>query len=106
MTATAFQGAVVITVCGPLDHTGGDRLRRLLNAACTAFAPRIVIDLTEVGFMDSAGLNILLTAHHRAAKAGGWLRLAGASEQVLATLHVVGVDTVIGVHLTVAAALA
>ncbi|MFI0242213.1 STAS domain-containing protein [Streptomyces sp. NPDC016845] len=106
MTAAVVRGAVVLTVCGDLDCTSGPRLCRFLTAACTAFAPRIVVDLAAVRFMDSAGLSILLTAHHRAAKAGGRLRLAGASEQVLAVLERVGVAAVIGAYPTVAAALA
>lgn len=104
--ATADRSAVVITVCGEIDYSSGHRLSHLLTDACTRLAPRIVVDLSEATFMDSDGLNMVLIAHHQAAMAGGWLRLAGAGERVLRILQIVGVDTVIAVHPTVARALA
>ena len=38
---------------------------------------RVVVDLSDVVFMDCAGLAPLVQAHLRAAAGGGWVRLRG-----------------------------
>ncbi|MEU9985112.1 STAS domain-containing protein [Streptomyces sp. NPDC050856] len=57
--------------------------------------PRIVVDLSQVTFMDSSGINILIAAYRALGEAGGWLRLVSSTESVMRTLQVVGVDAVI-----------
>ncbi|MFF9817651.1 STAS domain-containing protein [Streptomyces sp. NPDC014006] len=95
----------VLTVAGEIDHDTGRQLREALDAARTAH-PRVVVDLAEVTFMDSTGINILLTAHNALTGAGGWLRLAAPTGPVLRTLQLVAIDTVIECRPTLQAALA
>lgn len=56
-------------------------------------------------FMDSSGINILISAHRALTGAGGWLRLAALSAPVLRTVQIVGLDTVIDCHPTLDQAL-
>ncbi|MGW0572981.1 STAS domain-containing protein [Streptomyces tauricus] len=62
-------------------------------------------DLSEVTFMDSSGINVLVTTHQTATRGQGWLRLAGAREAVQQVLHVVGLDDVIDCYPTLEQAL-
>ena len=63
------EGPVVV-VAGALDITTADRLEAALLAA-EADAPRaLVLDLREVSFFDSTGLQMVLDAHLRAEQAG------------------------------------
>ncbi|MGC9501721.1 STAS domain-containing protein [Streptomyces sp. WG7] len=64
----------------------------MASASCR---PRIVIDMRQVTFMDSSGINIFIATHRTASEAGGWLRLAAPGEAVKRTLSLVGVDAVI-----------
>ncbi|GHD43144.1 hypothetical protein GCM10010335_46800 [Streptomyces galbus] len=96
----------VLTLAGEIDHHTGDELRRALDGVTGAARPRVVLDMHQVGFMDSSGINILLTAHRAATDADGWLRLAAPTASVLRTLQLVGVDTVIDCHSTLDEALA
>ena len=43
---------------------------------------KLVLDLTHVEFVDSAGLGIIMHAFGEMEQAGGHLRIAGANEQV------------------------
>ncbi|MEU6388046.1 STAS domain-containing protein [Streptomyces sp. NPDC046939] len=105
--ATTTRGdARVITVSGEIDHESGPPLREAAVDALAGRVPRLVVDLSAVTFMDSAGLNILLRAHRRAHDAGGWLRLAGVSANVLRILQIVGMDSVMELYPDVEAALA
>ncbi|WP_449353534.1 STAS domain-containing protein [Streptomyces shaanxiensis] len=38
-----------------------------------------VVDLSEVGFLDSSGINVLISAHQAAEARGVWFRLAAPS---------------------------
>ncbi|MFG2790115.1 STAS domain-containing protein [Streptomyces sp. NPDC048419] len=94
VAVTASDGIRVVTPTGEIDHATGDPLRRALEVSDVP-RPRIVLDLHQVTFMDSTGINILINAHHTLSEAGGWLRLAAPTAVVSRTLQIVGVDTVI-----------
>ncbi|MFE6174464.1 STAS domain-containing protein [Streptomyces sp. NPDC056464] len=95
------DGVRVVTVRGEIDQTVQEAFGKALLEDDGGVPPRIVLDLGGVTFMDSSGINVLLSAHRRASAADGWLRLAGARDAVLRVLQLVGVDTVIGCYPTV-----
>ncbi|WP_206189296.1 STAS domain-containing protein [Streptomyces prasinus] len=99
------SGIRVLTPAGEIDHHTGDHLRRALDVT-GAPRPGIVIDMRQVAFMDSTGINILIAAHQAVTEADGWLRLAGPTDSVLRVLHVVGGDDIIECHPTLHEALA
>ncbi|MER6038481.1 STAS domain-containing protein [Streptomyces sp. NPDC001835] len=104
IAAAATDGIHVLTVAGEIDHHTGDALTQALSLSGTP-RPRVVVDLRQVAFMDSTGINILIAAHRALTGAGGWLRLAGPTGVVLRTLQLVGLDTIIDCHETLHQAL-
>ncbi|MEV6116338.1 STAS domain-containing protein [Streptomyces sp. NPDC052109] len=94
VASTTADGIHVVTCAGEIDHHTGDKLRQALDLSDIA-RPRIVVDMRQVTFMDSSGINILIAAHIRLSETGGWLRLAAPTDSVLRTLQIVGVDAVI-----------
>ncbi|MFF5030259.1 STAS domain-containing protein [Streptomyces collinus] len=98
VVTTATDGIRVLAPAGEVDHHTGDTLRDALAARDMA-RPRIVVDLRQVTFMDSSGINILLAAHLDAtATDGGWLRLADVQPNVMRTLDIVGIPHIIPCH--------
>ena len=65
----------------------------------------VVIDLTNVGFVDSQGLGALISCLKVLRQAGGSLALTNLSEPVEAVLRITRLIRVFDVHLTVEAAL-
>jgi anti-sigma B factor antagonist len=57
--------------------------------------PRIVVELSAVTFMDSSGLGALVGALKTARQAGGDLRIAAPSEQVVMVLQLSNLDRVL-----------
>jgi stage II sporulation protein AA (anti-sigma F factor antagonist) len=104
ITRASVDGVGVVTVRGEIDHHTGDPLRKAL-ALPGGTAPRIVVDLSGVTFMDSSGINILVATHNAARDAHGWLRLAAPTDSVLRTLRIVGLDAVIDCYPTLRQAL-
>ncbi|MDX2592049.1 MULTISPECIES: STAS domain-containing protein [Streptomyces] len=104
VTADATADIHVLTPSGEIDHHTGDTLRRALDAASTP-RTRVVVDLHQVTFMDSSGINILIAAHRTLTDAGGRLRLARPTDSVRRTLTIVGIDTVIDCYTSLPEAL-
>ncbi|MFE9451894.1 STAS domain-containing protein [Streptomyces sp. NPDC006739] len=94
VVSTTTDGIRVVTVAGEIDHHTGQALGQALDVSGTP-RPRIVVDLSQVTFLDSSGINLFIAAHHAVAEADGWIRLAAPTEAVMRTLRIVGVDAVI-----------
>lgn len=60
---------------GDLDLATAGSLREQILTATASGAKRVVIDLASVGFMDSVGLSLLVSAHNRMVDDGGEMRL-------------------------------
>ncbi|WUI51772.1 STAS domain-containing protein [Streptomyces sp. NBC_00414] len=101
----SVNGIRVVTLHGEIDHPVTHRLSDALAFPDDATPLRIVVDLGDVTFMDSSGINILITTYQRANDTQGWLRIAGAQEAVQRVLHIVGVDELIDSHPTLEQAL-
>jgi stage II sporulation protein AA (anti-sigma F factor antagonist) len=81
-----------IALAGEMDlANAGDVERELLRAEATN-AAQIVIDLSEVTFMDSTGIRLLITAHARSRTEGDRLVLKRPGPRVFRVLCIAGVD--------------
>lgn len=75
--STRGSGRVtVVAVAGDLDIGSSAQLRHHLLTSLRPDAPGLVLDLTDLTFIDCAGLGVLIAAHNVAETLGGWLRIA------------------------------
>ena len=63
-----------------------------------------MVDLTDVGFLDSTGLGVLVTGRAAAAEVGGALPIACNRERILKLFKITGLDSVFEIHPSVDAA--
>ena len=96
---------VVVSLRGQLDIDTCATLDELLTDLHARDVVRIVVDLADVTFCDSTGLSALVVGYHRAAHAGGYLRLAGPTPFLLRVLGVVGIRDTVPVFRSTAAAI-
>ena len=99
-------GQTVVTVIGDVDMHSEGRLRDALTQAGTIPGGRVVLDLSAVEFMASAGVHVLLTMTDQLKQAGGALVLVGPRPMVARILALTRADELIRVAATVAEALA
>ena len=62
---TSDEGVELVLVEGELDIATAPRLISVLNRAVQQALQSLVVDLSEVDFMDSTGLALLINAHRR-----------------------------------------
>ena len=70
---------VVVRVEGDVDVGNTLALRETLSSALGDGRERVLLDLQQVEFIDSAGVGLLVTGQRRAAAAGGALALAAVT---------------------------
>lgn len=80
---------------GELDAYTVARFREALGELSAA--PRLVIDLSSVPFMDSAGLGALIGGIRRAREAGGDVAVACSRPTLTRLLHTTGFDRIVPV---------
>ena len=103
----AWSGrAAVVTAAGEVDLTNAESFRDAMLSALNAGALGLVVDMTMTTFLDSAGVTALVRATRRAAASDATVRLAVTAPPVLRVLNLVGIDRLLEVHPSVAAALA
>lgn len=95
---------LLVTVRGVIDFWSVGPLRARLDATLERDPPRLVLDLTDVTFVDSTGLGLLLSLHRGAAAGGGWLRLARPHPQLRRLLRTTNLDGFFHLYPTVDAA--
>ncbi|MER7056926.1 STAS domain-containing protein [Streptomyces sp. NPDC000351] len=101
---TTGDGVGIVILAGEVDLDGTSQLHDVL-LSCVQTAPGTVVDFGEVAFLDSSGINVLISAHRAAESRGVWLRLAAPQHAVARVLQLVGVDALIACYPTVEQAL-
>ena len=96
----------VLAVAGELDVYTAPTLRTEIGDRLAAGQSRLVVDLTDVEFVDSTGLGILVAGLTACQQAGGTLSLVCSRPSLLKLLRITGLDEVFAVHPTAAAATA
>jgi anti-anti-sigma factor len=90
------------TLCRPVGELDAYTVTTFREALVElATAPRLLIDLSEVPFMDSAGLGALIGGIRRAREADGEVSVACSRPTLTRLLHTTGFDRIVPVTETV-----
>lgn len=99
------SGAAVLRVDGRLTMVDAPALRAAVGEAVAGAATTVVVDLSGCEFMDSSGLGAVIAGLKAARQAGGDLRLAAPSPQVLTVLQLTNLERVLRPFASVAEAI-
>jgi anti-sigma B factor antagonist len=102
-TESTPTGGLVCRIAGDLDLATAPRLEEAL--ASRAPGSQVVIDLTGCTFLDSSGVRVLAATARATTEEGGRLDLVVIDPGIARVLEITGIDTLIGVHPTLDAAL-
>ncbi|MDT7536814.1 MAG: anti-sigma factor antagonist [Actinomycetota bacterium] len=102
MTATPAE-PIVVSSHGELTIKEAPTLRDSLLAAIRAGGHVVVLDLSDVTFVDQSAMGVIIGARARLRRSGGDLRLAGLQPKVTRMIELVGGN--LPIYPSVAAAL-
>lgn len=95
---------VVLAPRGRVDHSNAEAFGKAVAPhveACNQHGPRLLFDLSDLEYISSAGLRVLMLASKRAIPAGGRLGVAAPSAMVREILEISRFDLVFPVFDTV-----
>lgn len=98
IATTPGSDRYVITVSGEVDLATSPDLDTAIIAALDSGAGSLVVDLTDVSFMDSSGLGVIVRGLKRCREADKDLDLVITNERVLKVFGITGLDQVIPIH--------
>lgn len=88
--ADSPAGATLLVVTGEMDVATSSRFRAHVEAAIAAGSETLIVDLTEVTFIESTMLRELLRAREDFDGSGAGLMIVGAGAPVLRLLDLTG----------------
>jgi anti-sigma B factor antagonist len=97
---------VVVDVTGEIDLNSSLEFQQVLLRVLDKRPVRIVINLTEVSYMDSSGVASLVKLLSRVRKADSSLHLVGLQDRVRSVFEITRLDSVFDIRETEAEALA
>ncbi|MCU1656168.1 MAG: anti-sigma factor antagonist [Pseudonocardiales bacterium] len=98
VTQQSVGGVPVLAVRGEVDVYSAPALRDRLSELLTTDNKVVIVDLGDVGFLDSTGLGALVAARTAATEAGGRLPVVCDRERILKLFRITGLDTVFEIY--------
>lgn len=84
---------LLIKIEGDIDHHSAKYIRDEIDKAIFYFLPKLaVLDLSEVSFMDSSGLGLILGRYTRMREVNGSLKLLDPSKETEKILYLAGLE--------------
>src|SRR5512138_2364612 len=86
------EGVVLTRLQGRFDAYGAEELGQYLQSASLLEAGSLVLDLSGVEYLSSAGLRLMLATYKKLTRTGGTLALAGLQPYCRKVLEFAGFD--------------
>lgn len=81
---------------GDIDHHSASALRNSIDEALKKFKCRyLIMDFSDVEFMDSSGIGVVLGRYKKLVKTGGRIYISGCSVYIEKLLDMAGVFTLV-----------
>ncbi len=83
-----------MTLVGEVDVYTAPRLKEELISAVQSGCSNVIVNMEEVGFIDSSGLGVLVSALRRARERDGVVRIVCTRDNILKIFRITGLDKV------------
>ncbi len=106
ITQRVEDGITVVQPDGRIDTLAAEQLDQALQATMAAGDYKIVMDMSKVEYISSAGLRSLAAVLVKCREEGGDMKLAALNERVTRVFKIIGFDILMSVSDTPEAAIA
>lgn len=88
-----INGTLIITILGDIDHHSVNKIKKSIDIQCqNVHAKHIIFDFSNVSFMDSSGIGLIISRYKILKEQGGKVAVCSATSNaqkifVLSGLH-------------------
>jgi anti-anti-sigma factor len=90
-----LEGAHIVELIGDIDAHLVARVTTMLSAVAAQSA-ELLVDVSEVRFIDANGLGLLVSMHRHVSASGGRMNLIGTRPGLARLLHITQLDRLLG----------
>jgi len=83
-----------VDLSGEIDVYTAPRLKEELVSVIESGCPNVIVNMEQVGFIDSSGLGVLVSALRRARERDGVVRIVCTRDNILKIFRITGLDKV------------
>ena len=96
ITNIGEKRAILIKVTGELDHHMATKIKEEADRKMySSNAVNVIFDLSDMTFMDSAGIGVMIGRYKMARTLGGKTAIYGTNAQTLRIIRMSGIDKII-----------
>ena len=96
LTSFLQDGTLTIALTGEIDHHCAKGHIEAITSKIEAYSPRIcVLDFTDVTFMDSSGIAVVINSLRNMTRLEGNLELSGLNAQPMKVFRTSGIDKLV-----------
>jgi anti-sigma B factor antagonist len=103
--ASSIDGVLVLGVRGELDVFTAPQLAEAIDNGIAASLTALIVDLSEVAFLASAGMTVLVTGHETALRSGKRFMVVADGPATSRPMMLTGLDQAVSLYPTLDAAL-
>ena len=93
------DGVLLVKLAGEIDHHSAVTVRSELDGKICQIRPnKTVLDLSDIDFMDSSGLGLIMGRYALMHKLGGELTLKNPNERVIRIFELAGLGRIIKIE--------
>ncbi|MEE0741148.1 MAG: anti-sigma F factor antagonist [Emergencia sp.] len=86
------EDTLVVCLSGEIDHHVAERLRNDIDAQIQTYAAKnLILDFSDVSFMDSSGIGVVLGRYKKLAAVGGTVMIQNADRLIRQILDMSGI---------------
>jgi len=98
-----LEGVQLAALAGPLDAVGSVQFWEAIEGRLTAEAPSLLVDMSDVPYVSSAGIGMLVRALTRCQAMGGGIAAFGGVDRVRQVFQICGLEAVLNTGCATAA---
>ncbi|MGE4505998.1 MAG: STAS domain-containing protein [Desulfovibrionaceae bacterium] len=92
------NGISVVTVSGRLDNDGVEELEHKVTERLETGTKRLVFDFSDLEYINSSGLRVLVMAYQRLHTSGGRVGVCGLRDYILEIFEISGYDRLFALY--------
>ena len=95
-TSYLQDGQLTVALTGEIDHHCAKKYMEAINGKIEAYTPKIcILDFSEVSFMDSSGIAVVINSMRNMTRMEGKLLVSGLRSQPMKVFSTSGIDKLV-----------